>query len=282
MRRPNDARSRLASLDRMFGTGSADGAGFNDLETIVNMTDPYEGIEIVIDDGEDNLSLEDLLHGTEEPPAIRLVNSVILEAIRQGASDIHIQPRTKNVMVRYRIDGILMDKIQIPHALHQSFVSRLKVMSELDISERRRPQDGRITVKTPLRVVDLRISTLPTINGEKVVMRILDRNAAVLSLEGLGFQPGSGTTSSKNRTSEALTSRRAVVTRASTPARGGLSTTTSAGRSRGRNSSTRAAMARDGARSPRAAHALASSSSSTAETCTPSDWSASAVSPLPL
>ncbi|MBK6630972.1 MAG: Flp pilus assembly complex ATPase component TadA [Betaproteobacteria bacterium] len=178
----------LAKITEVYG--SADGAGFNDLETIVNMTDPYEGIEIVIDDGEDNLSLEDLLHGTEEPPAIRLVNSVILEAIRQGASDIHIQPRTKNVMVRYRIDGILMDKIQIPHALHQSFVSRLKVMSELDISERRRPQDGRITVKTPLRVVDLRISTLPTINGEKVVMRILDRNAAVLSLEGLGFQPG--------------------------------------------------------------------------------------------
>lgn len=159
----------------------------SDLETVVSMTDPYEGIEIVIDEGEDDLSLEDLLQGTEEPPAIRLVNSVILEAIRLGASDIHIQPRTRNVMVRYRIDGILQDKIQIPHVLHQSFVSRLKVMSELDISERRRPQDGRITVKTPMRIVDLRISTLPTINGEKVVMRILDRNSAVLSLEGLGF-----------------------------------------------------------------------------------------------
>lgn len=170
--------------------GIEEGVALADLETVVNMNDPYEGIEVVIDDGDDGLSLDELLHGTEEPPAIRLVNSVILEAIRQGASDIHIQPRTKNVMVRYRIDGILQDKIQIPHALHQSFVSRLKVMSELDISERRRPQDGRITVKTPLRVVDLRISTLPTINGEKVVMRILDRNSAVLSLEGLGFQPG--------------------------------------------------------------------------------------------
>jgi type II secretory ATPase GspE/PulE/Tfp pilus assembly ATPase PilB-like protein/FixJ family two-component response regulator len=159
----------------------------SDLETLASMADPYEGIEIVIDEGEDDLSLDDLLQGTEEPPAIRLVNSVILEAIRVGASDIHVQPRTKNVMVRYRVDGILQDKIQIPHVLHQSFVSRLKIMAELDISERRRPQDGRITVKTPMRIVDLRISTLPTINGEKVVMRILDRNAAVLSLEGLGF-----------------------------------------------------------------------------------------------
>ncbi len=92
-------------------------------------------------------------------------------------------------MVRLRIDGILIDKINIPHQLHASLVSRLKVMSELDISERRHPQDGRITVKTPVRVVDLRISTLPTINGEKVVMRILDRNSATKSIEGLGFSP---------------------------------------------------------------------------------------------
>jgi len=159
---------------------------FEDLETLVSTVDPYEGIEIVIDDEED-ASLEELLRSTEEPPAIRLVNAVILEAIRLGASDIHIQPRTKSVVVRLRIDGVLTDKIQIPHQLHASLVSRLKVMAELDISERRRPQDGRITVKTPARVVDLRISTLPTINGEKVVMRILDRNSATKSIEGLGF-----------------------------------------------------------------------------------------------
>lgn len=161
-----------------------------DVETMAALIDPIEGIEIVIDDDTEDLPLDELLQSTEEPPAIRLVNSVILEAIRLGASDIHIQPRTKNVMVRLRIDGILQDKIQIPHQLHQSFVSRLKVMSELDISERRRPQDGRITVKTPRRVVDLRISTLPTINGEKVVMRILDRNSTVLGLDQLGFTAG--------------------------------------------------------------------------------------------
>ncbi|SMP77160.1 ATPase, T2SS/T4P/T4SS family [Noviherbaspirillum suwonense] len=149
--------------------------------------DPYEGLEIVIEDDGDAQSIEELLQATDEPPAIRLVNSILLEAIRLGASDIHIQPRAKNVVVRLRIDGVLVDKIHIPHGMHQSLVSRIKVMAELDISERRRPQDGRLAVKTPTRVVDLRISTLPTINGEKVVMRILDRNSAVQSLDALGF-----------------------------------------------------------------------------------------------
>ena len=157
-----------------------------DLEVSFGAADPYEGIEIVIED-DDAQSLEELLRGTDEPPAIRLVNSIFLEAIRLGASDIHIQPRAKNVVVRLRIDGVLVDKIQIPHNMHQSIVSRIKVMAELDISERRRPQDGRIAVKTPKKMVDLRISTLPTINGEKVVMRILDRNSAVLSVSALGF-----------------------------------------------------------------------------------------------
>jgi type II secretory ATPase GspE/PulE/Tfp pilus assembly ATPase PilB-like protein/DNA-binding response OmpR family regulator len=162
------------------------GVDFKELETLVSSPDPYEGIEIVIED-DDAAPLEDLLRDTESPPAIRIANAIILEAIRLGASDIHIQPRTKSVVVRYRIDGVLADKINIPHQMHQSLVSRLKIMSDLDISERRRPQDGRITVKTPMRMVDLRISTLPTINGEKVVMRILDRNSAVHGLDRLGF-----------------------------------------------------------------------------------------------
>jgi Type II secretory pathway, ATPase PulE/Tfp pilus assembly pathway, ATPase PilB len=175
-----------AKIAEVYGAG--DEVSFKEMETLVASSDPYESLEVVIDEeGEDLLSLEELLQSTEKPPAIRLVNAVILEAIRLGASDIHIQPRTKSVVVRMRIDGILTDKIHIPQQLLQSLVSRIKVMAELDISERRRPQDGRLTVKTPLRIVDLRISTLPTINGEKVVMRILDRNAAVHHIEGLGF-----------------------------------------------------------------------------------------------
>ncbi len=173
-------------LHELFG---APGNQLEDLTTVVGSSDPYEGIEIVLDDDSGSESLEQLLGSSEDPPAIRLVNAVILEALRLGASDIHIHPRTKLVAVRYRIDGVLQDKIQIPSALLMSLVSRIKVMAELDITERRRPQDGRITVKTPMRIVDLRISTLPTINGEKVVMRVLERQSAAQSLEDLGLSP---------------------------------------------------------------------------------------------
>jgi type II secretory ATPase GspE/PulE/Tfp pilus assembly ATPase PilB-like protein/DNA-binding NarL/FixJ family response regulator len=163
------------------------GNQLEDLATVVGNSDPYEGIEIVLDDDANTESLEQLLGSSEDPPAIRLVNAIILEALRLGASDIHIHPRTKQVVVRYRIDGVLQDKIQIPSTLLMSLVSRIKVMAELDITERRRPQDGRITVKTPMRIVDLRISTLPTINGEKIVMRVLERQSAAQSLEDLGL-----------------------------------------------------------------------------------------------
>lgn len=162
---------------------------FSEFNTVVNTADPFESIEVVIDDSEGVDSLEKLLGGSEEPPIIRLVNAIILEALRLRASDIHIHPRTKCIAVRYRIDGVLQEKIQIPPNLLIPLVSRIKVMSELDITERRRPQDGRITIKTSMRIVDLRISTLPTINGEKVVMRVLDRQSVVQSLEDLGFSP---------------------------------------------------------------------------------------------
>jgi type II secretory ATPase GspE/PulE/Tfp pilus assembly ATPase PilB-like protein/DNA-binding NarL/FixJ family response regulator len=181
-----DVAAIKARIGELYGQAGVD---FKELETLVGTADPYEGIEIILD-ADEGADLEELLRSTEEPPAIRLANAVILEAIRLNASDIHIQPRTKSVVVRLRIDGVLTDKIHIPHQLHQSLVSRLKIMSELDISERRRPQDGRITIKTPMRMVDLRISTLPTINGEKVVMRLLDRNSAVRSLDQLDFGIG--------------------------------------------------------------------------------------------
>ena len=178
-----DLQQLQAKLGELFG----DSDRLEDLATVVGSSDPYEGIEIVLEDDGGGESLEQLLGSSEEPPAIRLVNAVILEALRLGASDIHIHPRTKHVVVRYRIDGVLQDKIQIPSTLLMSLVSRIKVMAEMDITERRRPQDGRITVKTPMRIVDLRISTLPTINGEKVVMRVLERQSAAQSLEELGL-----------------------------------------------------------------------------------------------
>ncbi|MES2919665.1 MAG: ATPase, T2SS/T4P/T4SS family [Pseudomonadota bacterium] len=173
-----------AKLGETFGDVSA---SLEDINSVVDNRDPYESIEVVIDDDEGPESLEQLLGGSQEPSAVRLANAIILEALRLGASDIHIHPHTRHVVVRYRIDGVLQDKLHIPSALLSALVSRIKVMSELDITERRRPQDGRITVKAPMRIVDLRISTLPTINGEKIVMRVLERQSAAQSLEGLGL-----------------------------------------------------------------------------------------------
>ncbi len=175
----------LTKITEVYGE---DKVSVKDIETVMGGDEPLDQIEIVIDD-EDDVGIEELLRGTDEPPAIRLVNAIIMEAIRHNVSDIHIQPRTNDVVTRFRMDGVLQDKLHIPIGLLMPLVSRIKVMAELDITERRRPQDGRITVKTPMRIVDLRISTLPTVNGEKVVMRILDRSGHIHRLDELGFEP---------------------------------------------------------------------------------------------
>ncbi len=153
----------------------------------IDIEDPTESIEIIIEEDDEHTDVGDLLKATEQPPAIRLVNAIISDALRHGASDVHIEPKTKYTMVRYRIDDLLEDKLHIPLHMHLPMVSRIKIMSDLDIAERRRPQDGRITVKTSSRMVDMRISTLPTINGEKVVFRILDKNAAIRDVGDIGL-----------------------------------------------------------------------------------------------
>ena len=155
--------------------------------TELDLSDPTEQIEIILDEEDEDSDIEQLIRDKDKPPAIRIVNAIVADALRHGASDVHIEPKAKHVMVRYRMDDLLVDKLHIPLQMHLAIVSRIKVMSELDISERRRPQDGRITIKSSTRMVDMRISTLPTINGEKVVLRILDKNAASKSVEELGF-----------------------------------------------------------------------------------------------
>ncbi|WP_444997731.1 ATPase, T2SS/T4P/T4SS family [Aliikangiella sp. IMCC44359] len=177
-----DCKDIERKLEEVFG----DSTDISDFESLAALNDPVDSIEIIIEDDED-IGLSELLEGTNEPPAIRLANAIIMEAIRLNASDIHIQPTAKCILIRYRIDGVLHDKIQAPLSLQMPLVSRIKIMAELDITERRRPQDGRITVKSPLKIVDLRLSTLPTINGEKIVMRLLDRNASTIELSELGF-----------------------------------------------------------------------------------------------
>jgi type II secretory ATPase GspE/PulE/Tfp pilus assembly ATPase PilB-like protein/FixJ family two-component response regulator len=155
--------------------------------TEFDLNDPTEQIEIILEEEDEDSDVEELIRDKDKPPAIRIVNAIIADALRHGASDVHVEPKTKYIMVRYRIDDLLIDKLHIPSNMHLAIVSRIKVMSELDISERRRPQDGRITVKSSTRMVDMRISTLPTVNGEKVVLRILDKNAASKDVQELGF-----------------------------------------------------------------------------------------------
>ncbi len=123
----------------------------------------------------------------EEAPVIRLVNNIISQAIVEGASDIHAEPLEKSLRVRYRIDGILYEKQSFPKSIQPGIISRFKIMSNMDIAEKRIPQDGRISLKFEGRKVDFRVSSLPTIHGEKIVLRILDKTKALMPLEKLGF-----------------------------------------------------------------------------------------------
>ena len=176
----------LKKLNDFHESGTQPGS--MDFEEIPDF-DPIDEVDIIIEDEELDLSVQELIESSEIPPIIRIVNAIISEAIRYLASDIHIEPKTKYTIVRFRIDGMLNDKIRIPSELHPATISRIKILSKLDISERRKPQDGRITVKSGTRMVDLRVSTMPSINGEKVVMRILDKSAAVRELDDLGLLP---------------------------------------------------------------------------------------------
>jgi type IV pilus assembly protein PilB len=139
----------------------------------------------IIETAKDDVT--DLAKIGSESPIIRFVNYVIFDAIKQGASDIHIEPKEKELKVRYRIDGILFEAMNPPKSMHPAVVSRLKIMANLDIAERRLPQDGRIRAVVHSRKVDLRLSTLPTAAGEKCVMRILDHRSINVALEDLGF-----------------------------------------------------------------------------------------------
>jgi type IV pilus assembly protein PilB len=148
----------------------------------------------VLDDLEE-ISAETLAKQGEEAPVVRLVNVVMMSAIQKGASDIHIEPYEKELRVRYRVDGILYNIMSPPMRLRDSIVSRVKIMAKLDIAEKRLPQDGRIKIRfsengVP-KEIDFRVSCLPTLFGEKVVMRLLDREKLMLDMTRLGFEPES-------------------------------------------------------------------------------------------
>jgi type IV pilus assembly protein PilB len=160
------------------------------LNEVIKGLEDDAGLELV--ETQDDIPSEaDLESAIQDKPLVKLVDSMIADAIRSGASDIHFECYEKRIRVRFRIDGDLQEKAPLPFKYRAAIVSRLKVMADLDISERRLPQDGRIKVKISGRTVDLRVSVLPTIFGEKVVMRILDPNALMIDMTKLGFAPKS-------------------------------------------------------------------------------------------
>jgi len=192
--RPSEIRDQLRKVygerTEEEGPSAQDSAlPFSGLEDIFEK-EPLDEIDIVLDEEEKPLNINELIGSSKVPPIIRITNSIVSEAIRYKASDIHIEPKTKYTLVRYRIDGILHNKIFVPAELHAATVSRLKILAKMDIAERRKPQDGRIGVKSGTRMVDIRVSIMPTINGEKVVMRILDKRASIRKLDELGVDEG--------------------------------------------------------------------------------------------
>jgi len=157
-------------------------------DVVASMTDLDAGSLDLIQEAEDTADISELKNAGEEAPVVKLVNLILSEAIARGASDIHLEPYEKDYRVRYRIDGVLYDIMQPPARLKAAISSRVKIMAELDIAERRLPQDGRIKLKVKNKGIDLRVSTLPTLFGEKIVMRILDKSNLNLDLTQLGFE----------------------------------------------------------------------------------------------
>lgn len=159
----------------------------NAVTKYASMSEDIESIADGLVDESDDGALADLEAITEDAPIVKFVNVLITQAVADGASDIHIEPGERELRVRYRIDGVLHEVMKSPRSIQNGVISRLKIMADVDIAERRIPQDGRIGLTVHGKQIDLRFSTLPTVYGEKVVMRILDKTSVMLSLDDLGF-----------------------------------------------------------------------------------------------
>jgi general secretion pathway protein E len=155
-------------------------------EKMVKDLDMEDASGLIADIGDE---ARDILDMANEAPIIKLVNLILLQAIKERASDIHVEPLERELRVRYRIDGILYDTLTPPKKYQTAITSRIKIMSKMNIAEKRLPQDGRMKVKLVDREVDIRVSTIPVAYGERVVMRLLDKNSNILTMEDLGFSP---------------------------------------------------------------------------------------------
>ncbi|MDZ4804582.1 MAG: type IV-A pilus assembly ATPase PilB [Candidatus Eisenbacteria bacterium] len=167
------------ALDRMYDQAESLASVMKDLDT---------DLEVVEEPDEQSDSVAADIAAMDQAPVVKLVNSMMADAVRKGASDIHVEPYEKQLRVRYRIDGVLQEMMSPPYRMKAAIISRLKIMADLDIAERRVPQDGRIKIKIFNKMIDLRVSCLPTIFGEKIVMRILDKSNLTLDLTRAGFE----------------------------------------------------------------------------------------------
>lgn len=181
----------MDSIDKYYG--SAHSLQLKEVMSELAETDAGEDVE-VLEEASD-IDLEELERSSEEAPVVKLCNLILTDALRRGASDIHIEPYEREFRVRFRIDGVLYVVMNPPMKLRDAIISRLKIMSKLDISEKRLPQDGRIKIRMnsngKMRELDYRVSTLPTLFGEKVVLRLLDKENLMLDMTKLGFEVSS-------------------------------------------------------------------------------------------
>lgn len=154
--------------------------------------DKHDGSEFELVEENEEIDLAELAKASEDAPVVRLVNVLLVDSLRRGASDIHIEPYEKDFRIRFRIDGVLYDIMHPPMRMRDALLSRLKIMAKLDISEKRLPQDGRIKIKVKIdnrsRELDFRVSSLPTLFGEKIVLRLLDKDKLMLDMTKLGFE----------------------------------------------------------------------------------------------
>ena len=155
------------------------------LQNLLKDIEEEEDIEVVEEEEEEQAPVQ----VSDDAPVVKLINAILTDAVKRGASDIHVEPFEHEIRVRYRIDGALQEVMKPPIKLKAALTSRFKIMSNLNIAERRVPQDGRIKLKMGKRVIDFRVSTLPVIFGEKIVLRILDKGNLTLDLQKFGFEP---------------------------------------------------------------------------------------------
>ena len=162
-----------------------------EIQTLLGQTSRLDAVvaDLVQESGGDDIVADqaDIADASDDAPVVRLVNSLIARAVDERASDIHFEPQAKEMVVRYRVDGVLRTVTAVPFRLANGVASRVKIMADLDIAERRAPQDGRVGLTVGGRALDLRVATLPTVYGEKIVMRILDKSNVLMTLKELGF-----------------------------------------------------------------------------------------------